>query len=373
MKDFFVVYDAERDATRQVLMEAALGIPSFRSLIESLDPAVQQEQEAQQRRRESEAVIEGKWGPYLENLHEQGANYARTGLSFTDWYRLLTAWRGAIIGPLSSRYADDPQRLQRAILGMDAFIDIGMATIGSAYLTEREARLERHAEALARSNRELDDFAYVASHDLRAPLRNVDNLVQWIVEDVGDDVPEATRRHVQLLREQVRRMERLLDDLLEFSRVGRTDHSSERINLMDVLQESLALLVVPETFTVRTPDAGLELHSPAAPLKQVLLNLISNAIKHHDRTDGTIGIEFRPSEDHVEVVVSDDGPGIDPSLHERAFEMFRQLHPPGVVEGTGMGLALVKKVVEAHGGSVHLDSEVGRGTRVSIIWPRSID
>lgn len=496
--DFFEVYEANRDRVRAGMLEVAASIPAFAKLAQEANLAEAQAEEKATRERERAAIMDGAWDPYLAHLHEDGIKYARGGLSFTDWFLLLSSFRTSILMPLQERYSDDPARLRRAIIGMDTFIDIGMSTIGDAYLTEKqqqvvhaqdhanaiyegaldaiividpEGRIVRHnraaeelfelgqeaargellhdliippdqraahcegvrrfvetgpgkrfgtrtqrtaqrtdgttfpveialtaiggthpplvagfvrdvselhrtaeayrrrAKELARSNRDLDNFAYVASHDLRSPLRNVDNLVQWIAEDLGEALPEQTQRHVGLLRKQVQRMEHLLEDLLQYSRAGRRRTEPERLHLGALVQEALELAVPPAGFTVDIAVDDLTLHSPRSPLLQVLLNLISNAVKHHDRTDGTIAVKAVAGEHWVEITVSDDGPGIDPALHARAFEMFQQLQPADVVEGTGMGLALVKRLVEAHGGRISLDSTLGDGARFSFTWP----
>ena len=234
-------------------------------------------------------------------------------------------------------------------------------------LEERVA--ERTAE-LQRSNRELDHFAYVASHDLKAPLRAIDHLSEWIEADVGDLLPPASREHLAKLRGRVHRMERLLDDLLAFSRAGRVQHAPERIATDELVRSIFDLLAPPPGFRLIT-DASLPvLTTERVPLETVLRNLIGNAIKHHDRQDGCIQVSAKDMGDRIEFSVTDDGPGIPPGFHERIFELFQTLKPRDQVEGSGMGLAIVKKTVESMGGATRVDSAVGAGAAFRFTWPK---
>ena len=238
-------------------------------------------------------------------------------------------------------------------------------------VSERE-RLQRkianQLRELERSNRELDDFAYVASHDLKAPLQDVRNLADWIAEDAGAVLPESSMRHVALLGDRVRRMERLLDDLLEYSRIGRTDEAREQVAVGDVLAEVVALLQPPAGFRVELQGASPVVSTPRAALEKVMRNLVGNAIKHHDRTAGTIVVTAEPLGERVRIRVSDDGPGIPTEFHTRVFAMFQTLRPRDELEGSGMGLTFVKKTVELYGGEVGVESH-GRGTTVAFDWP----
>ncbi len=234
------------------------------------------------------------------------------------------------------------------------------------------ARIDHHVRELERSNRELDDFAYVTSHDLKSPLRDVRNLVSWIVEDVGDALPPASAQHLRLVNDRVQRMEQLLDDLLEYSRVGRMVDDAHPFTLREVFGNILALHAPPPGFAVRLDGEDVSLRTPRTPFEKVLRNLISNALKHHDRPEGTIVVSAVPTDGRIEVRVQDDGPGIKPEFHERVFRMFQTLRPRDQVEGSGVGLAIVKKTVEVFGGKARVESE-GRGTAVVFTWPMRCD
>jgi PAS domain S-box-containing protein len=233
-----------------------------------------------------------------------------------------------------------------------------------------EAALAHQAQELARSNAELEQFAYVASHDLKAPLRAIDHLAQWIAEDVQEALPDASRKDLALLRQRVDRMGELLDSLLAYSRIGRDQNETEVIDMRCLIQSILSLLEIPETFTISVASDLPVLPVPKAPVELVLRNLIGNALKHHDRADGRLEISWRDLGDAVEVIVADDGPGISPAYHTQIFQMFQTLKPRDQVEGSGMGLALVKKTVEHHGGTIRVESEEREGARFCLTWPK---
>jgi PAS domain S-box-containing protein len=240
---------------------------------------------------------------------------------------------------------------------------------------EREkiaAELARYTRALERSNQELDAFAYAASHDLKAPLRVIHNASLWIEEDLAGKLTAEMGENMSLLRSRVQRMDRLLDDLLEYSRIGREtdDRHMEAISGTVLMENILGLLAPPEGFTVDASStlAGIEVFR--MPLQQILINLISNAIKHHDKKAGRIEVSVEDLGAMFRFSVKDDGPGIPAQYHEIIFKMFQTLKPRDQVEGSGMGLAMVRKYVDMAGGELKLESAVGQGSTFSFTWPK---
>ncbi|MCB9734038.1 MAG: PAS domain-containing sensor histidine kinase [Deltaproteobacteria bacterium] len=228
-------------------------------------------------------------------------------------------------------------------------------------------QLAAQMEELRRSNEDLDSFAYVASHDLRAPLRDIKNLATWVMEDTRDVLPEESAGHLTRLVDRVVRMDRMLEDLLAYSRVARLGAGSATAPLGFVVAEALALVPVPPGFTLSVaPLPAIEVLDQ--PLQLVLRNLVGNAIKHHDRADGRVALDATLDDGWLVLRVADDGPGIPPDFTERAFGVFQTLRPRDHVEGSGMGLAIVKRAVEWHGGRVELAPSPDRGLTVVVRW-----
>ncbi len=230
--------------------------------------------------------------------------------------------------------------------------------------------LRQHANELARSNEELERFAYAASHDLRSPLRAVSSLAHWIAQDSENRLTPESRGHLALLQARSRRMDRLLRDLLDFSRIGRTEVPPESVNLPHLLSEIADGMHRPFGFVVSTATSIETLRTCRLPLQRVLMNLVDNAIKHHDRDRGRIRITADEDGDRIRFSVSDDGPGI-PAVHRhKVFQMFQTLKPRDEVEGSGMGLAMVKKIVEWTGETVTIDEGQLRGATIRFTWPK---
>ncbi|QDE28355.1 PAS domain S-box protein [Paremcibacter congregatus] len=220
---------------------------------------------------------------------------------------------------------------------------------------------------LEKSNQDLDQFAYIASHDLKSPLNAIQKIASWLEEDCHDILPESSKEHLSLLKSRSQRMSRLLTDLLMYSRVGRYEYKDENVNLKDITTDIFELLDAPETFTCDGQD--VELDVPRIPLEIILRNLVSNAIKHHDKSKGHIKVTYEQTPTSHKIQVSDDGPGIPPELHKKATEMFQTLKSRDQVEGSGMGLAMVKKIIEHYNGHLKINSDGKRGTIVKVLWP----
>lgn len=239
-------------------------------------------------------------------------------------------------------------------------------------LKQTEGTLRRQAQELERSNQELEDFTRIASHDLKTPLRGIDNLSKWIAEDATSSLPEASREHLRKLRQRIGRLDRLLDDLLQYSRVGHQLGDVLAIQTGPLVRSVVEMLTPPAGFTVHVADDMPRLTTHKTPLELVFRNLIDNAIKHHDRADGRIEVSAVSRGRLVEFTIRDDGPGIPPEYHARIFRMFQTLKPRDEVEGSGIGLAVVKKVVERQGGQVTVESQPGHGTAFRFTWPNSV-
>ena len=231
--------------------------------------------------------------------------------------------------------------------------------------------LKQGERALLAANKELEEFAYVASHDLKAPLRVISNAALWLAQDLAPHLTAETREHIALLHSRVRRMDKLLDDLLEYARVGRDiDEDQGEVIGADILIDNVLALLSPNGFTINVSPNFAAIRVPRMPLQQILLNLIGNAIKHHDKQQGCIDVTVEDAGPHYAFAVRDDGPGIPARFHKQIFEMFQTLRPRDRVEGSGMGLAMVRKNIEVFGGTIQLDSAEGAGSTFRFTWPK---
>lgn len=240
------------------------------------------------------------------------------------------------------------------------------ALLSAVDLTER-VNAERETQRMAK---EIDQFVYVASHDLRAPLGAIDNLSSWLQQDLDEVLDPESRENLELLRMRVGRMESLLDGLLSYARAGAKKAEVESVDLGEVMAAVEALLLVPEGFALGL-EGGLRIRTARAPLQQVLHNLVGNALKHHHADVGRVDVVVTEHVRHLEIAVRDDGPGIDPRFQEKIFDMFQTLRPRDEVEGSGLGLALVRKIVSSVGGDVRVDSAPGAGTTFTFTWPKT--
>lgn len=241
-------------------------------------------------------------------------------------------------------------------------------------LTERHRAEQRQAELiqdLQTANDELKSFAYVVSHDLKAPLRGVSSLADWLLSDYADKLDDQGREFLALMKGRVSRMDALIDGILEYSRIGRVQQTRVEVDLNELLADVLQLLAPPPEVTVSVDGRLPTVVGERVRLQQVFQNLIGNAIRHRERPTLRVQVRCADAGSDWQFSVVDDGPGIEPRHHERVFQLFQVLTPRDKKEGTGVGLALVKKIVELHGGRVWLDSHPGEGAAFHFTLPKS--
>ncbi|RYE53801.1 MAG: PAS domain S-box protein, partial [Sphingobacteriales bacterium] len=259
------------------------------------------------------------------------------------------------------------------VIGISAIKrDITETLEAARALSERQRELEKSNSELARSNKELEAFAYVASHDLKSPLRGIAQLSAWVEEDIQAGEYNSVSGHTNMMRNRIHRMEKLLDDLLIFYRAGKVEGELVKINTAEMGKE---LFDIQNTKTGLHLELGAELptfSTLTVPFEQVIRNFFSNAIKHHDRNEGIIKLDCENiNYEFYKFSVCDDGPGIPEKFQERIFGMFQTLKPRDELEGSGMGLALIRKIVENYGGQVTIHSQ-GRGCCFYFTWPKHI-
>lgn len=235
-------------------------------------------------------------------------------------------------------------------------------------LEEINQNLSTVNQLLEERNQELDRFTYIVSHDLKAPLRGIDNLSVWIEEDLKDKLDADTSKNMSLLRNRVQRMNNFIDGLLKYSRVGERQETKVTVDVEQLLQEIIDSLAPSRSFKIAIQGKMPVLQTEALPLQQVFSNLISNSIKHHHRDDGKITISAVEQEKYYQFSVADDGLGIAPEDQTKIFAIFQTLAAKDTKENTGIGLSIVKKIVENQGGKVWLESELNQGSTFYFTW-----
>jgi PAS domain S-box-containing protein len=241
-------------------------------------------------------------------------------------------------------------------------------------ITERkrsESELRHRNRELAQLNADLDDFVYTASHDLRSPLTAVNSVVQWMLEDDHSLSPESQQR-LALIRTRMLRMQRLMNDIRDYARSGRSaETSGPTVTAADLVKDVAALSHLPEGFAVACDPSLQTVSVRRVPLEQIFHNLINNAIKHHDRRAGRVFVSVVSNLESLRFSVIDDGPGVPADYKEAIFEMFKTLKPRDEVEGSGLGLALVRKIVGRLGGKCGVEPAGERGSNFWFDWPHS--
>ena len=220
---------------------------------------------------------------------------------------------------------------------------------------------------LAERNQELDRFSHLVSHDLKAPLRGIKNISQWIEEDLEDKLTDDIQEHLHLQRERIIRMENMIDGLLQYARAGKENTAEETVDVRQLLETIIDSLNPPPKFTIAVEGKMPVITTQKLLLERVFSNLISNGIKHHPRLDGKITISACERKDFYEFTVTDNGAGISPSAQTNIFNIFHTLNS-GNKQNTGVGLAIVKKIVEDRGGKITVESDLGKGATFRFQW-----
>lgn len=244
-------------------------------------------------------------------------------------------------------------------------------------ISNQNKKLTTANEKMGLVNKELKQFAYVVSHDLKAPLRAISTLGTFIEEDLGDDINEDVKENITLLKGRITRMENLIQGILEYSRVQRKEVEKEWIDLALLLEEisaSVALRATDSGVSIQLPESLPKIYASQTLLHQVLQNLLSNAVKYNDKPHCIIEVKFQESKTHLQFAIKDNGPGIPEKYHQKIFEIFQTLQARDTFESTGVGLSIVKKIVEDKAsGKIWLESEPGLGSTFFFTWKKDAD
>ena len=322
-------------------------------------------------------------GYSLDGMHEILGNLKQTTLYFCLLLFAAGFLLSVVIGNMISRnirtlnstvhaIADGAENVRVDVEGRD---EIGR--LGSAFnhmldkLENSRNELVRYSQQLKKQNVELNQFSYVVSHDLKAPLRAIFKLSEWIEEDLGKTMSEESKKNMQILRGRVFRLESLINGLLQYSKIGRVNVAAEPVDVNVMLRETIDLLNPPSHITINVREHMPVLKTKKSQLQQVFMNLLSNAIKYNDKQTGLVEVSVGEVGNYYRFTVSDNGMGIPAAYHEKVFEIFQTLESRDKIEGTGVGLSIIKKSVEDMGGVILLESEESTGTKFTFTWPKA--
>jgi PAS domain S-box-containing protein len=276
------------------------------------------------------------------------------------------------------RYRKDRTPVNVIVAGSPIKIGKELQGVVAVYtdISERkkaEKKIEEFLKELERSNTELEEFAYIVSHDLKAPLRAINQLAGWILEDYGHALGDEGKDHINLMITRAKRMDNLIDGILQYSRVGRIKERKEKIDLNKAVEEIIESIAPPANIKVSVGKKLPVILAERVRIQQVFQNLIGNAIKYMDKPKGEIEVSCADDGEFWRFSVSDNGPGIDEKYYKKIFQIFQTLESRDKRESTGVGLSVVKKIVELHGGRVWVESEVGKGSTFFFTMPKTND
>lgn len=267
----------------------------------------------------------------------------------------------------------DPTPDERKIIGI----------IASALRGEEERRMAEHELErlntdlesanieLTRANKELQEFAYITAHDLKTPLRAIGTLTDWISTDYADSFDEEGKKQVRLLVEKAEQMSALIDDILQYSRLGQEYQQKRKVDLNQLVSDMIVGIGPSDNIDISIKNTLPVLMCEKTQVAQIFQNLVSNAIKYMDKPEGHIEIDCIEEDDFWRFRVADNGPGIEEKYFKKIFKIFQTLAPRDGTESTGIGLSIVKKLVELNKGKVWVESTLGRGATFFFTLPKS--
>lgn len=307
------------------------------------------------------------------------AAVSRTGL-ISFYLTLFSIIVGMCVAILLAHYISS--RISRMVRMADSIsggnYEVSMADHGKDELSDLARSLNHMAKVLSenisllkRKNAELDQFAHIVSHDLKAPLRGIDNVVTWIQEDHPADLPDKVMEYLTLIKGRIVRAENQLNGILSYSRVGRVMSVKEGVDLQGLLEEVREDLPVRPGITLTIQPGLPNLFTERLPLQQIFTNLLVNAYKYHDKPEGHVKVYHKDIGDYYEFYVEDDGPGIPKPYHQKIFVIFQTLQDRDAFESTGVGLAIVRKILDDRKLTIRVVSDAGKGAIFAFTWPKN--
>lgn len=335
--------------------------PIFGPLIKNMPQEVREANNRESDELLRAAVFEDVWQPYIKYSMMQGVHYAHMGLDFKAWYEVVGMVRRYYIPIMKRLYDKEPDRISAVGNGMNILFDYVMCVIGESFIHEKNRVIERQNKRSEGMIKELESFAYIVSHDLKTPLRGIASLADWLTEDYKDKLDDTGKEYLDLLKNRVLRLESLIDGVLIYSRAGRVDIETEKIDLNILVKEVIEMAAFPSNVHIQINSSLPVIELAKYPMMQVFSNLIWNAVKHNDKKEIEINIACVEQADDWLFYVKDNGPGIEEQFHEKVFQIFQTLKTKDEMNSTGIGLSVVKKIIDNVGGKIWIESKLGKG------------
>jgi signal transduction histidine kinase len=365
LRTYFSFYEKHRDDISDWAEAQLRNHPAWGNILKEMSVEERVNQRKISYTTQHQAIFEENWIPYLTQLNYYGIFYARIGMGFRSWFEVVNLVR-RYLKPILEKETD-VRRIITIMNGMDLYMDIVMSNIGEAYIAEKKSIIEKQKEKQELLNKELENFVYIASHDLQEPLNTVTSFVTVLEDDFGHAFIGEPAQMLSFIKASASRMKDLVSGLLDYSKVA-GNREFKSVALDTIVAEVLTDLTARIRQTHATVEVGSSLPTiQASPIamKMLFQNLIGNAIKFHRKGVAPIVrvSAAQEAEHQWRFTVEDNGIGIDAKDQDKAFVIFRRLNEAEAYEGTGIGLAHCKKIVESHGGRIWVESVPGQGSQ----------